>query len=73
MRFYRWGNQRQDLGPLLRFLIVVGLLCVAVGLGTRIPEIWVAGLVIILFIAPLVYLREKMRYWIRDHLGGGRK
>jgi hypothetical protein len=46
---------------------------VAVGLGTRIPEIWVAGLVIILFIAPLVYLREKMRYWIRDHLGGGRK
>ena len=68
-RLYRWGNDRQDLGPIVRFSLLVGLVCLTVGAVTQIPEIWIAGLVVIFFVVPLVYLREKMRYWIQDHLG----
>ncbi len=58
--------------PLLRLLLLIGLVCLLVGIGTRISVIWVVGLLIIFFLVPLIYLREKMRYWIQDHLGKGR-
>jgi hypothetical protein len=72
-RLYRWGNQERDLAPLLRLLLLVGLACVLVGLAAGIPEILVTGLLVIFFMVPVVYLREKALQWIRDRLGRERK
>lgn len=71
--FYRWGNDTRSFGPFLGFLVLAGLVCVAVGAGIGIPEILIAGLVIILFMVPVIYLREKAIDWIRGRLSGGSK
>jgi Flp pilus assembly protein TadB len=72
-RFYRWGNDRRSLGPFLGILALAGLVCLVVGAGTGIPEILVGGLLIIFFMVPVIYLRERSLYWIRDHLGKRRE
>ena len=72
VRLYRWNTSREGLVPFLSFLLLIGLVCLVVGVGTGIPAIWVAGLLIIFFMVPLVFLREKMRFWIQDHLRKGR-
>ena len=72
LRIYRCSNSREGLVPVLSFLLLIGVVCLVVGVGTAISEIWIGGLVIIFFMVPLVFLREKMRYWIQDHLGKGR-
>jgi Flp pilus assembly protein TadB len=70
-RFYRWGNDRQSLRAFLRLLILVGLVCVAVGVGTGLSQVLVAGLVIVFFTVPVTYVRAKTIYCIRDRLKGG--
>jgi len=52
-------------------LLLVGLACLVVGVGTGVPEILVVGLLIVFFMVPVIWLREKLLYWIRDRLGGG--
>lgn len=65
-RIYRWGNDRRGRGPFLGFLLLVGLVCLVVGGGTGIAAILVVGLLIGLFMVPVIYLREKTLDYIRD-------
>ena len=73
------GNDRRSLLRFLGFLLLIGLICVVVGVGTSVAGAGasadiplVAGLMIIFFMTPIIFLRQMLLIYIRDHVGKDR-